>query len=891
MAQKSLSWHALDIERIAQELNVEISKGLSDDEARKRLRAYGLNEPPKQREFRLVRIIFIQLASPLALVLLGTGVGAALLGATLDAFVTLAALTINVCIGVLQEGSASKIFQALERSHAQNATVKRDGKKRVISAAFVVPGDVVYFSGGVMVPADARLVESGDIQVIEAPLTGEWKPIDKNPNVMARETKMPDQANILWSGTTIASGHGMGIVIATGDNTQLGHLARAAQRIHIHPTPLQMGVSRLTQFIIMILAGVIGITFALGVAQGRPILEVVLISIAVAVAAMPEGLPAAVSVVLAVGMREVLKHGGLVKSLIAAETLGSTTVILTDKTGTLTEGEMSVARFHTCTSLAQGVSDSDHGDNRAVLQMAVLASDAFFDTAGGKEVAHGRPMERALVNAGLTLGIRQEEQFTNGHARRSFLQFEPLRRYAASVNTHPKDGMRVYLTGTPEILLRASSHCVVADGVRAFDDETRGEFIRQQEKESALGHAIMGVAYRRVDSEKIPADIIEGGRHLKNLVFGGLIVLGDRLRPGVKQEIKTAHEAGVRVVMVTGDHAETARAIAIETGIGSADDDVITGAELAEMDMEAVAEAVMHGHIFARVTPEQKLRIVNALAERGEVVAMTGDGVNDAPALNAASVGVALGSGTDVAKGAADIILINNSFSTITMAIREGRRIVVNLGKTVAYLLSTGVTEVLLITGAIIAGVPLPLLPTQLLWTNIIHEGFMSTPFAFEPADPSLMHQKPRGLHERVLTPLLMRFAMLVSVMGAVIFLSFYIILYAFDIPLGHLRTLVFGGLSLSALTMALSFKNPELPVWRTPLLSNRALLYSLVGSFTIFILTLTLPFTRSLLSLTTLGFTDVLILVAFACANIVVVEFAKWLAKIQLKKEPVLAS
>lgn len=880
MGSLSLSSHATDIEQIAHGLNTSISSGLTDEDARTRIRTHGLNEPPRQREFHLLQAVYVHLKSPLALVLLATGAVAFLLGAAVDALVTLFALGINVAIGIVQEGHASKIYAALERSHAHTATVRRGGRKRVIPAQYVMPGDVIYLTGGTMVPADVRLVEGGSITVVEAPLTGEWKPVEKNVAVLPVKTAVPEQANMLWSGTTVTSGHGIGLVVATGGDTMLGHLARAAQRVYTTPTPLQMGVARLTRSIIFIIAGVIGLTFTFGFIQGRPLFEMALISIALAVAAMPEGLPAAVSVVLAVGMREILKHGGLVRSLIAAETLGSTTVILTDKTGTLTEGEMSVAEVLSCRNLTEGYGGLEHPDSRAALEMAVLTSDAFFDTSGSACVAHGRPMERALIKAGSDAGIMQDELFAAGHARRAFLQFEPLRRYAASINEHPKDGMRVYFTGAPEILLRASAYCAVAGGARDMDEETRRAFLERQETESGKGHAIMGVAYRQIADDHIPEDVKEGGRHLKGLAFCGLIVLADKLRAGIEKEIRAAQDAGVRVVMVTGDHTETARAIAIETGIGNVDDDVITGAELAEMDEVAVADAVMHEHIFARVTPEQKLRIVHALTEAGEVVAMTGDGVNDAPALNAAAVGVALGSGTDVAKEASDIILLNNSFSTITTAIREGRRIVENLGKTVAYLLSTGVSEVLLIVGAIAVGVPLPLLPTQLLWTNIIHEGFMSTPFAFEPANPRLMREKPRGLHERVLSPVLVRFVIFVSVCSASLFLGFYILLYTLATPLDHLRTLVFAALSLTALTMVLSFKNLEQPIWRTPIFSNRILLFSLLTSFAILILTLTLPFTRSLLSLTTLGLSDVLILCIFGVVNVCVVELSKWIAR-----------
>ncbi|MBI2048359.1 MAG: HAD-IC family P-type ATPase [Parcubacteria group bacterium] len=871
-------WHAISIDRVAQELQTPAG-GLSVQEAVLRLKRFGANAPPRARGFRFVRSMVAQLTSPLALVLLGTGIAAELLGAHVDSLVILIALSINILIGVAQEGKASKIYEALEKSQAPMATIERDGKKSVIPAQYLVPGDIVHLAGGKIVPADVRLSEAVHLEVNEAPLTGEWKAVEKRIDIIDEKTPLAERTNMLWSGTTVVAGFGKGIVVATGGKTELGHLAHAAQVVNVHPTPLQIGVANVARTVIYLLAVVIAFTALLGLAQGRPFYEIALISIALAVAAMPEGLPAAVSVVLAVGMRAMLARGGLVRNLLATETLGSTTVILTDKTGTLTEGEMSVARFHTCASVARGTAHANVPDNRLVLEMAVLASDAFFDQ-GKTTLARGRPMERALIKAGAAHGLLQDELFAHGHARRAFLQFEPMRRYAISLNEHPQDGMRVYLTGSPEHLMRAATQCVIAGGMRSFDTDIKQALVKEQEEQSALGHALVGVAYRQVKSAEIPEDIAEGGKQLSNLVFAGLIVFSDAIRAGVPAEIQKAQRAGVRVVMVTGDHAETARAIAVATGIAEEGDDVITGAELAEMDEASIAEAVMREHVFARVTPEQKLRIVHALTMSGEVVAMTGDGVNDAPALNAAAVGIALESGTDVAKEASDIVLLNNSFSTITAAIEEGRRIVSNLGKVVAYLLSTGTSEVLLIVGALVAGVPLPLLPTQLLWTNVIHEGFMSVPFAFEPGDAGVMHEKPRGLHERVLTPHLMRFTILVSVFGAALFLGFYAVLHTMHDSIDHLRTLIFVGLSLTALAMALSFKDPERPIWRIALLSNRPLLYALAGSFGVLLITLTLPFLRSLLSLTTLTSFDVGVLILFAIANLIVVEFSKWLAR-----------
>lgn len=880
MNTKVLPWHAVKAEDVIHTLESRFPGGLQEKEVAARIHAYGRNEPPAAARFVLFRSIFNQLRSPLTLILLATGIATYLLGAWLDAFVIFSVLLINVMVGVGQEGHASKIYEALEKSHPQAATVERDGVKRVVPAQEIVPGDIVHLQGGNLVPADIRLIEDGGAHLNEASITGEWAAVEKSPEVLPDATLVSDQRNMLWSGTTVMEGYAVGVVVNTGAHSQLGALARAAMRVNDTETPLQEGVRKLARLIIIAIAAIICCTLALGFLRGIPAFEIILISVAIGVAVMPEGLPAAVSVVLAVGMREILKRGGLVKSLVAAETLGSTTVILTDKTGTLTEGEMSVSHLYTVRGIAENDSTTDFNDNRALLQMAILASDAFTEEADGKSIVHGRPIERAIIKAGDTCGISQRALFTGGNDRMAFLQFESARRYAASLNADPGGGAKVYLSGSPEHLLKASTQVAAASGMRPLESAEREKFMQLQAEAAAHGRALIGIAYRRVEGVAIPEDVVKGPPVLKDLVFAGVLVLSDTIRPDVKSQIKLAQEAGVRVVMLTGDHVETARAIAYETGIATEDCDVITGAEIAEMDEASIAEVVMREYVFARVTPEQKLRIVDALTKRGEVVAMTGDGVNDAPALNAANVGIALGSGTDVAKEAADIVLLNNTFSTIIAAIREGRRITANLGKVVTYLLSTGVSEAFVVVGALIVGVPLPLLPTQLLWSNIIHEGFMSVPFAFEPAGKGVMQQKPRGLHERLLTPQLMRLIVLVSVLGAALFLGFYTFLYMQRLELTHLRTLIFAGLSITALAMAISFKDMDRPIWKIFVFSNPVLLLSLFGSFSMLILTLTLPFTRSLLSLTPLGMNDAGMLAIFGVANVIVVEICKRLAR-----------
>ncbi len=883
MNEHTLPWHAVTAGDAIHVLETSRTHGLTEAEAARRLREHGANELPQERGFRWIRSLYVHLSSPLALILLATGMATIYLGAWIDSAVIFAALFINVAIGIFQEGHASSIYEMLERSHAKKATILRGGDKRVIPAREVVPGDMVLLAGGKMVPADVRIISSDHLRINEASLTGEFAPVEKNADMVDEKILLADRTNMAWSGTTLVSGYGTGLVVATGAHTEFGALAHASLKHNPHRTPLQDAVRSLARSIIVIVGVIIVGTIALGLFRGMEIAELVLISIAIGVAAMPEGLPAAVSVVLAVGMKEILKRKGLVKSLLATETLGSTTVILTDKTGTLTEGEMSASRFYTARSIANGETSIRHDDNRALLAMAILASDGFVDRSSGAPKAQGRPIERALVRAGIEHGLSQDELFNGGQNRIAFLQFEPARRYAASLNEHSRDHRRVYLSGSPEHLLKASLYVSVAGTSRPMEASEREQFARTQAEESASGHALIAVAFRQERGNDIPSDVASVPPLARGLVFAGLIVLSDTVRADVAEEIRAVRGAGVRVVMVTGDHEETARAIALETGIAKEGDNVVSGADIVGLDQISLARLIMREHVFARVTPDQKFAMVQALVNAGEVVAMTGDGVNDAPALNAASVGIAVESGTDVAKEAADIILLDNSFSTITAAIREGRRIVANLGRVVTYLLSTGVSEVMVIVGALIVGVPLPLLPTQLLWTNIIHEGFMSVPFAFEPAGPRVMHDRPRGLHERVFTPHLIRFTVLVSTFGTLLLLGFYGLLYASYFPIEHLRTLIFAALSLLALTIALSIKDLDRPLWRIHIFSNPSLILALIASLSVLVLSLTVPFMRSLLSLTILGWDDIILLACFCVANILVVEIAKSLSRMKI--------
>lgn len=878
---KDLPWHARDADAVAEKLQVDPTRGLSSEAVAERQKRFGKNQLRKGRRFRLARIIFAQFTGPLSLVLILAGVATVFLGEYLDGIVIAVALLTNVTVGTWQEGRASKVFKRLAATQEHMVTLIRDGHKTVVAAEEVVPGDVFVFESGVSVPADIRIIEAHGLRINEAALTGEWAAVEKHAGTLKAEATVFARKNLAWRGTTITQGRGTGIAVATGMHTQIGKIARDTQEVVQQATPLQKSVRRLAHFMMGIIAVAIVILIALGVVRGEPLAEMLLVAIAVAVAAMPEGLPAAVTVVLAVGMEAILRKGGLVRSLLAAETLGSTTIILTDKTGTLTEGRMAVAALYSARGIDADVYEADHADNRFLLQSGVITSDGFVEESAEGMAIHGGPIEKAVLGKGMELGIARDALIDGGDFEQlDFLSFESKRRFSASLNKTP-DGTRLYFAGAPELLLEHAKRVHAAGGSREMEDEERAAFKRIQKEQSEQGRRFIAVAYTPSTADALPEKVSDGTLP-SGLVFAGLISFADPVRSDVVSEIRAAQNAGIRVKVLTGDFAETARAIASEVGIATPDDPVITGEDIGNIKSdEELLETIKTNRVFARVLPEQKLRIARVLRSSGEVVAMTGDGVNDAPALVSADIGVAVGSGTDVAKEAADIVLLNNTFTTITAAIREGRRIVDNLKKIVGYLLSTSFSEIIVIGGALAVGAPLPLLPTQILWANIVEEGLMSFPFAFDPPQRGIMNRPPEqpadGKSARlVLSRAMRRIMVVVTLITSALLLALFFFLRWLDLPIEEIRTVMFVALSLDSIFFAFSFKNLHQPLWKIHVFDNKLLLGALGVSIGLLIAALTFPPLQTLLSLTPLTGFEVLLLAGLGLVNLLSIEVAK---------------
>ncbi len=865
-------WHALTITVAAKQLTTNSIKGLSKTEAARRLLSVRNELPEPERDSIFTRV-FRQFASPIALVLLIAAIATAFISHLTDALVILAALLVNVLMGIVQEGRASRAFDALKKSEARTAVVIRDGEPKKIPAEELVPGDFVALMTGSSVPADIRLTETHGLSINEAALSGEWLPVEKSIDQVREEAPLVERCNMAYSSTLIVAGAGKGIVVATGSGTELGKIATELAKKRTTTTPLTRDIRSIARLLVMTAAGILVAIGFLAFLRGLPLGEVLFIAIALAVAAVPEGLPAAVTVILALGMERILKAGGLVRSLLAAETLGTTSIILTDKTGTLTEGRMALEAF----VVAPGKTvHLDTEEGRSVIRAAVLASDAYVEerpeaSADEKLVTHGRPIEQAIVLAGLKAGVAQQTALLEC-PRVDELHFDSARRYGGMLvkegNSHT-----AYMTGAPELMLERAALI----GKEEFTETKKKTYAQALSMATQQGKRVIGVMRIPTVRTTFP-QLSEQEAFLSSGEFIGFIIFSDAIRPEVKDAIRDMQGAGARVLMLTGDNPETALAIATEVGIAFPGDRAFTGAELAALTDAELLQVLRDNRVFARVAPSEKLRIAEVLQEAKEVVAMTGDGVNDAPALRAAGIGIALGSGTDVAKEAADLVLLENSFSVITAAIREGRRLRDNFKKIFAYMISTNFSEVVLISFALLLGLPLPILPTQILWSNLIEGGLMNFAFAFEPLYPSAMKRKPQDPDiAKVLSKKLIALIAVVGSVTATFLLGAYLYMISLGLPVDKIQTLMFVGVSISSIFMAFSMKSFGTPLWKLSLFSNRFLLVSLAASAFFLALALYAPPFQMLVHTTPPTFMEIGIFVVFGLLNLATIEVAKW--------------
>jgi Ca2+-transporting ATPase len=839
-------------ETVLHSLQVDLAEGLSDARVQSSREKFGTNVLPKPSSFSILRQLINQLTNPLVLILLVALIITLFLQREVDSIVIFLALVINAVISLYQEDKAQDIFNKLAETQTKFAHVIRKGKDERIPTEQVVVGDVVKLQAGSTVPADLRLCLTNELQIDESALTGEWKSVNKSAHFVSEQNTLAEQSSMAFAGTLVVSGEATGVVVAVGRNTEFGAIAADIEGI-VSTTPLQKEMRRLANFISIIALVVTVLIFSVGLLKGVSTVDMLIVAIALAVSAVPEGLPAAVTVVLAVGMERVLRQGGLVKNLLAAETLGSTTVIITDKTGTLTEGKMKVVELAPAANILNPKKDINLLEKR-ILEAAVLTSDGYITYNNGKPTIEGRPVEKAVIERALSVGVRRDS-VQKTWQQLDFLPFSSEQRFAASLN-RKDDSRYVFFCGAPEYLLsHAEAFLDHNNCPLGLNEKAKADLGAWSNKQAAMGRRLIAVAevYTQKShfGEVKAEDLLSGSGH--KLIFMGYIVLSDPVRDDVPESIKLAQAAGCRVIMATGDNALTAKAIAIEAGIATSEDDVVEGRELAELTDEKLYERAMRTNIFARVKPSQKSHLARVLQTHGQVVAMTGDGINDAPALTQADIGVAVNSGTDVAKAASDLILMQNSFSVIVAAIKEGRRIIDNLKKVLVHLISGSFSEIVLILGAIVFGLSLPILPPQILWVNIVQGGLLTFAFAFEPAEAKIMQRTSQRLNQQfIFDREIKNFLVALSfTAGLFIFSLYYLLIQYSDWSIDLIRTLMVIALSLDALVFAFSLKNLHEPLWRISLTSNKALLWAVTLSLSALTASLFIAPLRDLLSLT----------------------------------------
>ncbi len=872
-------WHNLTVEEIVDILKTNKEQGLSSAQAKTLLQRYGINVLPTKKKFSIFLLFISQFNNILIYILIAAAVISFLLQDFVDAWIIVIAIIINVIVGFIQEYKAQTALEKLSQVIENYCIVIRDGQKKEINTKELVPGDIIILQAGSNVPADCRLFYVKDFEVNEATLTGESLPVSKNIKVLKQKNiVLAQRKNMVFMGTTVVSGTAKAIVVSTGKQTQIGKIASLIKQTKEELTPLQVKLELFSKTLGYFILGLSFVIFVVGLLLGKPFVEMFTVAVAAAVSAIPEGLVIAVTVILAIGMQRILQKKALVRKLVAAETLGSTDIVCCDKTGTLTQGKMSVFALLTLDRfiLLKGRNFSKQKvsfDIKSLLEIGILANKAFVDKKAktrSKKIL-GTPTEQALLEVGLNFGFNKEELLK----KYKFLDEQPfnsIKKYTLSLHCKNNKENILFIDGAPEKVLKVSKFVLKGRKIVKLEKDLRQWFIDEQKKYSSQGMRIVGAGYKIVDSKKsfISKELV------RDFVFVGFFIIKDPIRKGVRTTIQKAKQAGISVVMITGDHKNTALSIAKDLGL-DIKKQVLDGNDLLKMSDLELKNKVQNVSVFARVTPEDKLRIVDAFQENGHVVAMTGDGVNDAPALKRADIGIAVGAGSDVTKGVADMVLLDNNFKTIIAAIKQGRIIVDNIKKVIVYLLSDSFTAMVLVFGSLLLGLPLPLTAGQILWINLISDGFPYMALTLEKGSDDIMKLKPRKKTENILDR---EMKVLIFFVGIIIdVILFALFWYYLNVVgnLAHARTIIFAALGFDVLIYSFSCKNLRKPLWKINIFDNKYLNIAVILGFMIQLSALYIPSLRNLLRVDVIYFTDWLVIIPLAFLKILGIEIVKY--------------
>ncbi|MEM3957623.1 MAG: cation-translocating P-type ATPase [Thermoproteota archaeon] len=881
--------HSISVDDVLRSLDTSL-QGLTSEEAKTRLEKYGPNELKTGEKASPLKIFLSQFKNILIIILIAATLISLVTGHDVDAIVIFAIVLVSSTLGFYQEYRAEKALEALKRMLSPNVTVIRDSKEVSIPLREVVPGDILVLKEGDKVPADARLIDVINLRVNEASLTGESVPVVKETSPLPENTPVSERRNMVFSGTQVVGGKGKAVVIATGMNTEFGKIARNVATVKKEETPLEKRAREIGKWLGMIALTISAAMIIIGVWRGIPLLQILLFSVALAVAAVPEALPAVVTGSLAIGMYRMAKRNALVRRMPAVETLGSVTVICSDKTGTLTKGEMTVRRIYTLekrievTGVGYEPRGSFHidGDNETgilrnqgfdlLMKCSLLCNDTELIREDGKWRIKGDPTEGALLVVAVKAGL-QPEEVRKQYPRINEVPFSSERKLMTTVHSTPEGDKIFCMKGAPEKVLEKCTHIHELNEVKELTEERREEILRVNDEMAGNGLRVLGLAYKRAVKD---TDILDEKTVESNMIFLGLVGMIDPPREEAIKAVETCKQVGIKPIMITGDHKLTAISIAKELGIYREGNIVLTGEELEKISDKELEEIVEKVTVYARVSPEDKLKIVKAWKRRGHIVAMTGDGVNDAPALKHADIGVAMGiTGTEVTKETADMVLVDDNFATIVSAIELGRWIYDNIKKYLAFLLQANLVEIIMLSATVLMGLPLPLLPVQILYVNLATDGLPAIALGVSPSDPDIMKRPPRNPKESIFTKDVKIFLLRTVVIGV----PLIIWVFLSSLPYEDIaRTRVFISLIFFELVLALTCRSLNYTIFEAR--PHRFLLAAVFWETILLLALITFPITRQALGIVEPQLTDFLMSTGICLIILVSTEATKLLLR-----------
>ena len=840
--------HQLNVKDAFREFQTDPNKGLSSGEVSSRQLKYGYNEFEKTKHTTLWQKFISQFKSFMIIVLIFAAIISGITGymngeGITDALIILVILIANAIIGVFQEAKAEKSLDALEKMSAPHSKVIRDGEMKIVESRELVPGDIVVIETGDSVPADLRLVESSNLKVQESALTGESVPVEKDVDaIVDADAPIGDRINMAYSSCSVIYGHGKGIVTAIGGKTEVGKIASMIQSVPDIRTPMQIRLDKLGKTLAIICLAVCVVIMVIGLCYGRGIMDMFMTAVSLAVAAIPEGLPAVSTVVLALGVQRIAKKNAIVRNLPSVETLGSTTVICSDKTGTLTQNRMTVTEIYVAGHSYE--TDEDNILIREMLKMSILANDATFNT---EKTAIGDPTETALLDVGMKYGI-DKTILDVDMPRIAEIPFDSERKLMTTVHRSDSEEYIIAVKGGLDEILNCCTRINDGTEVRPLTEEDKNDILKANFDMASKALRVLAICCKSLN--EIP-DTITSATLENELIFLGMVGMIDPPREEAKEAVRRCKEAGIKPVMITGDHKITATAIAKSLGIITTEDCVLTGTDVEMMDDEQLKQLAGNVSVFARVAPEHKVRIVRAFQSRGNVVAMTGDGVNDAPALKLADIGVAMGiTGTDVAKEAADVVLADDNFATIVTSVREGRRIYDNLMKSIQFMISTNLGEIVLLLVAVLANLDMPLLPIQLLFINLVGDSLPALALSVDHADKDIMRRRPINPNQGIFTRSFTTRVIIQSLtIGLATLVAYFI---GMKTSLDVARTMTFAVMIFSQFTIIFSIRSGK--NWFThKMFTNRWLWLTIAFVIVLTLLVMLTPGMQSLFNIVTL--------------------------------------